>query len=168
MAEPFIGEIRMFSFGFVPRYWALCAGQTLPINQNQALFSLIGTTYGGNGVSTFMLPNLQGRAPMNQNSQNSLGVQVGTETVTLSAAQLPSHIHIPQASTTASALNTPAATNALGAPLSGKPIYAQPSNLTPMNSGALGATPGQPHENMQPSLVLNFCIALSGLFPSRS
>ncbi|HTB21215.1 MAG TPA: tail fiber protein [bacterium] len=169
MAQPFMGEIRLFSFPFAPRNWAFCAGQSLSVNQNQALFSLLGTMYGGNGVSNFLLPDLRGRAPLNQGAQIPLGTQSGTETVLLSGPQLPTHPHTLQASTATATLNSPAAANALGTPAAGKPIYAPPTGLAAMNSATLGNSGNQqPHPNMQPSLVLNFCIALSGIYPTRS
>jgi microcystin-dependent protein len=177
MAEPFLGEIRVFSFNFPPRGWSLCQGQTLPIAQNQALFSLLGTSYGGDGRITFQLPNLQGRTPVNSTNPGNLGgvgLQYGVETVTLSAGQLPAHGHTLLASTTAASTNaplssaTPPVPNALGA----ASIYVPnvpPVSLVPMNVACLGSTGGaQPHNNMQPSLVLNYCIALSGIYPSRS
>lgn len=168
MAQPYLGEIRLFSFTFAPRNWALCAGQSLPVSQNQALFSLLGTSYGGNGVNNFQLPDLRGRAPLNQNAQTGLGAQSGTETVALAGPQVPSHGHTLQASMSTATVNTPGIANALGTPAAGKPLYAPPSGLTAMNAAALGSAGSQPHPNMQPSLTLNFCIALSGVYPSRS
>ena len=167
MAEPFLGEIRMFSFNFAPKGWALCNGQLLPINQNQALFSLLGTTYGGNGATSFGLPDLQGRVPVHPGSDVVLGQKAGNEAVTLIASQLPAHNHPVRASS-----DVANAISAAGAVLAGKPrggvdVYANPSNLVPLAAGSVGNTgSSQPHPNIQPSLVISFCIALQGIFPS--
>ena len=172
MAEPFVGEIRMFGFNFAPVGWALCNGQLLPISQNQALFALLGTTYGGDGTATFALPNLQSRVPIHQGQGAGLspyaqGQAGGTEAVTLAAAQMPEHTHRVKASNSAAAADGPA-----GRVLarSGSHIYThQPDTSTVMNANMLGDTGGsEPHDNIQPYLAVNFCIALEGIFPARS
>jgi microcystin-dependent protein len=174
MANPFLGEIRAFSFGFAPSGWALCNGQTLPINQNQALFALLGVTYGGNGTQTFMLPNLQGRVAIGVSGSLVQGQTAGEETVTLTSAQLPAHGHLVNAAANGSsnATNIPGPTVIPGSGSStesGNPavsIYTNgAANLALAPLAATGS--GQPHENRMPSLVMNYCIALSGIFPSR-
>ncbi len=170
MSEPFLGEIRMFSFGFAPVGWALCDGQLLSIAQNTALFALLGTTYGGDGVSTFALPNLEGRVPlhMGQNASGSsylIGQVGGSETATLSVNQLPAHSHPAIAHKGTATTSTPAG-NAPAAASSD--IYGGTPNAN-MNHGMIGATGGgQPLPIVQPYLTLNFCIALQGIFPSRN
>ena len=165
MASPFLAEIRVFSFVFAPRGWANCAGQFLPINQNQALFSLLGTTYGGNGQTTFALPDFRGRAPVHWGNGVTLGERAGAENVTLSVAQLPSHAHPVLASGLAPSSGPPTG-NAWAT--GGAAAYAASAN-TSMSATALTATGGsQAHNNQQPSLVLNFCIALQGIFPSQN
>jgi microcystin-dependent protein len=165
MAEPFLSEIRIMSFGFPPKGWALCDGQLLPINQNQALFSLLGTTYGGDGRVNFGLPNLQGRAPIHMGSGHTLGERGGEQAHTLSISELPTHIHI----TNATNNNGTAPTNSgsyLGAFNNG---YTQPPNLTSLNPATVTNVGGsQAHLNMQPFLTLSFCIALQGIFPSQT
>lgn len=170
MSDPFIGEIRMFAGNFAPRGFALCDGQLLPIAQNTALFSLLGTTYGGDGRTTFALPDLRGRIPMHPGqgpglSQHRLGEKGGQESVTLSETQLPSHTHTAHATEEASNKNKPG--NALWAR---KKIYdTEPTSTVAMNPGAIGSTGGgQDHENKQPYLCINFIIALQGVFPSRN
>jgi microcystin-dependent protein len=172
MSEPFIGEIRMFGFGFAPQGWALCNGQLLPINQNQALFSLLGTTYGGDGRATFALPDMRSRVPVCQGQGPGLssyaeGQAGGAETVTLAAAQMPGHTHPVKASSSAAASDQPEG-RALAR--SASHIYtARPDASTVMNADMLGgAGGGQPHGNIQPYLAVNFCIALTGIFPSRN
>jgi microcystin-dependent protein len=172
MSEPFVGEIRMFGFNFAPQGWALCNGQLLPINQNQALFSLLGTTYGGDGRTTFALPNMQSRVPVCQGQGPGLssyaeGQAGGTETVTLAATQMPGHTHPVKASSSAAASGQPEG-RALAR--SASHIYtAKPDTSTVMNADMLGdAGDGQPHNNIQPYLAVNFCIALNGIFPSRN
>lgn len=175
MSEPFIAEIRIFAGNFAPRGWAFCDGQLLPISQNTALFSLIGTTYGGDGRSTTALPNLQGRAPMHPGrgpglTARRLGERGGVETVTLTEAQMPNHGHTLNASMESATGNDPA--NQLPAGSSGRftsPIFAADSNpLVPMGDGSLAPAGGsQAHNNMQPFLAMNFIIALVGLYPSR-
>jgi microcystin-dependent protein len=175
MSEPFIAEIRIFAGNFAPRGWAFCDGQLLPISQNTALFSLIGTTYGGDGRTTTALPNLQGRAPMHPGrgpglTARRLGEKVGVETVTLSEAQIPSHGHTARADTTVAATSTPNNTTALARSGAGQAYQTDTtSNLVDMASQTLSTTGGsQSHANMQPFLALNFIIALVGLYPSRS
>ena len=165
MAEPFLAEIRLFSFVFAPRGWALCHGQVLPINQNQALFSLLGTTYGGNGQTTFALPDLRSRVPMHFGGSHSLGERAGEENHTLIAAELPAHNHVLNASTTDA--DFPLGTGNVLAPAPGAQIYATtPTGV--MNPASVTSVGGsQPHPNIQPSQTLSFCIALVGIFPSR-
>ncbi|MEP6491702.1 MAG: tail fiber protein [bacterium] len=166
MSEPFLSEIKVVSFNFPPKGWALCNGQTLPINQNQALFSLLGTTYGGNGQSTFALPNLQGRLPIHNGNGFTLGQTAGTTSVTVNMTQLPTHQHQLMASSN-SAGTTADPSNAFLAPVNGG--YATPSNLTTLGPDSITSVGGsQAHNNMMPYLVLNFIIALQGIFPSRN
>jgi len=169
MSEPFLSEIKIVSFNFPPKGWALCNGQTLPINQNQALFSLLGTTYGGNGQTTFQLPNLRGQVPIHMGNGHALGEKAGTTSVTVNIQQLPTHIHIWSGNNAAaSPTNTP--TNALVMSNSkGDQPWGPPSNLVAMNAATITSVGGsQPHNNMMPYLVLNFIIALQGIFPSRN
>lgn len=165
MAEPFLGELRIVSFNFPPKGWAFCNGQLLPINQNQALFALLGTTYGGNGQTNFALPNLRGRAPFHFGAGFTLG-QAGGETAhTLSLQEMPQHIHFANAATADG--DVPTATgNMLAAFNNG---YGSPANLTSLLAGTVSNLGGsQPHDNMSPYLVLNFIIALQGIFPSQN
>jgi len=168
MAEPFLSEIRIMSFGFPPKGWALCDGQLLPINQNQALFSLLGTTYGGDGRVNFGLPNLQGRTPIHMGSGHTLGEQGGEQGHTLSIAEIPTHTHSANATTATATANTP--TNALVlAQSTSSQLYTAPANLAAMAPNSLATVGGsQAHLNMQPFLVLNFSIALQGIFPSQT
>jgi len=165
MAEPFLSEIRLFSFGFPPKGWALCNGQLLPINQNQALFSLLGTTYGGDGRVNFALPNLQGYTPIHMGAGHTLGERGGEQAHTLSISEVPTHTH--QLNGTSTAASTNSATGSyLGVVNNG---YSPAQNLVALGSAALANVGGsQAHLNMQPFLVLNFCIALQGLFPSQT
>jgi microcystin-dependent protein len=169
MSDPYIGEIKLISFNYPPKGWAFCNGQLLPINQNQALFSILGTMYGGNGQTNFALPNLQGRVPIHQGiNQGSYNVgQVGGETShTLTINELPAHIHPAVAQSTPT---NPGATpvNSIWA-ATPTAAFASSPNIT-MNPAAVANTGGsQPHENMPPYLVLNFVIALVGIFPSRN
>ncbi len=169
MSEPFLGEIRPFAFNFPPRGWALCNGQILPINQNQALFSLLGTTYGGNGTTTFALPNLNARTAIGEGqgfglADHFLGETGGQANVTLIPNNLPPHTH---GVTTAATSTTNSPVNALPGP-SGHQIYdpAVNSALAPAAISSAGGS--QPHENMQPTLSINYSIALSGIYPSRN
>jgi microcystin-dependent protein len=163
MAEPFLSEIRIFSFDYPPKGWAFCNGQFLPINQNQALFSLLGTRYGGNGQTTFALPNLQGRAPIHVSNAHTLGEAAGSSAVTVNIQQMPQHAHFLQATNTAGALANPA--NAFLSAVNN--MYTTPTSLTTLNPGSVTNVGGsQAHTNMMPYLVLNFCIALQGIFPS--
>ncbi|MFB9066964.1 phage tail protein [Pseudofulvimonas gallinarii] len=166
MAEPFLSEVRLFSFNFAPRGWALCNGQLLPINQNQALFSLLGTTFGGDGRVNFALPDLRGRTPIHVGAAHTLGERGGEQAHTLSINEIPQHAHVVQASKDTATENTP--TTSLGlAASSGSNAYGPPTNLQPMSPAAIGTTGGsQAHLNMQPFLTLNFSIALQGIFPS--
>lgn len=176
MSEPFTAEIRIFAGTFAPRGWAFCDGQLLPIANNTALFSLIGTTYGGDGRSTTALPNLQGRAPMHPGrgpglTARRLGEKVGVETVTLSEAQIPSHSHTVRASANRGNVATPSNTAALSQSGFGDNLYQTntSANLVDLASEAVATTGGgQAHDNVQPFLTLNFIIALVGLYPSRS
>jgi microcystin-dependent protein len=165
MAEPFLSEIRIMSFGFNPKGWALCNGQLLPINQNQALFSLLGTTYGGDGRVNFALPNLQGNVPIHTGQGFILGNKGGEQAHTLSIAELPTHFHPLNATNTNGATKF-LANNYLGAFNNG---YSAPAGLVSMEPGTIAPVGGsQAHSNMQPFLVLCFCIALQGIFPSQN
>jgi microcystin-dependent protein len=163
MAEPFLSEIRIMSFSFAPKGWALCNGQLLPINQNQALFSLLGTTFGGDGRVNFALPDLRARVPIHVGSGHTLGERGGEQAHTLSISELPTHTHAAQASSnTGDAVNP---TNALLASASN--VYRTADNLTALNAASVTNAGGsQAHLNMQPFLTLSFCIALQGIFPS--
>jgi len=166
MPEPFLSEIKIVSFNFPPKGWALCNGQLLPINQNQALFALLGTVYGGNGQTNFALPNLRGRVPIHEGSGHTLGEAAGSTAVTINIQQLPTHLHLAQASGTAGNVNT-AANNVLGV-VPGR-IYTDPAALTTLVPTSVTSVGGsQPHNNMMPYLVLNFIIALQGIFPSQN
>lgn len=171
MSEAYIGEIRVFGFDRVPKNWAQCNGQILPIAQNQALFSILGTTYGGNGQTTFALPDLRGTAPIHVGAGGggtySLGQRAGEEAHTLLASEMPAHAHPLIGS--GSAADAPSPAGNLLAASSGLNPYAAPGALAPLAPGAIDpAGGGQPHANMQPYLVLNVCICLFGIFPSRS
>ena len=170
MAEPFLSEIRIMSFGFPPKGWALCDGQLLPINQNQALFSLLGTTYGGNGQTTFGLPNLQGRNPNHMGAGHTLGERGGEQGHTLSVSEIPTHTH------TLNAAATALPDNRVMTPV-GNLMASQEANsygntaapLAALSATAVSTVGGsQAHLNMQPFLVLNFSIALQGIFPSQN
>ena len=165
MSTPFLSEIRIMSFGFAPKGWALCNGQLLPINQNQALFSLLGTTYGGNGQTTFALPNLQGNVPIHMGS-HTLGERGGEQGHTLSTSELPTHTHVVNAADNPAGVNAATNTAFLGQQAN---TYGPPSNLVAMSPGEIANVGGsQAHVNMQPFLVLNFSIALQGIFPSQN
>ena len=167
MSDPYIAEIRIMTFGFPPKGWAMCNGQLLPINQNQALFSLLGTTYGGNGQTTFALPDLRGRTPLHTGAGVVLGQRSGEEAHTITAVELPVHTHPANAAGVAG--DTPIAPADILASES-TPMYAPPdAGLAPLAAGSLSSAGGsQPHNNMMPFLSLNFCIALQGIFPSRN
>ncbi len=175
MADPFVAEIRIFPFNFAPRGWAFCDGQLLPLSQNTALFSLLGTTYGGNGQSNFALPNLQGSAPMHPGqgpglSLHDLGETGGSDTVTLLSTEIPSHTHTMRANNSDGLLPIPTS-NVSSAPGADRDLFlykAGPPNqiMKPDASGITGSS--LPHNNLMPYLTLNFCIALQGVFPPRT
>lgn len=165
MSEPFLSEIKIVSFNFPPKGWALCNGQFLPINQNQALFALLGTTYGGNGQTTFALPNLRGQVPIHTGNGHTLGETTGSANVTLSVQQLPTHLHALNATNTNGAVANPS-NNVLGAVNN---MYGAAASLTTMAPSSVSNVGGsQPHNNMMPYLVLTFIIALQGIFPSQN
>ena len=180
MSSPFLSEIRMMSFNFAPKGWAMCNGQLLPINQNQALFSILGTTYGGDGRTTFGLPDLQGRMPVHTGNGILLGQRGGETTHLLTFSEMPAHTHVMAADGTGSgtASNTPNGTKALGqsAGTGGTPpvafganIYNSSATTSSLNPGCVAANgASQPHENMSPYLVLNIIVALQGIFPSQN
>ncbi len=170
MSEPYIGEIRIVGFNFAPVDWAFCNGQLIAISQNSTLFNLIGTTYGGDGVSTFALPNLQSRVPFHQGTNFTLAQTGGEESVTLTVNQIPAHTHAPQVNSGGGTSNSPA--NNTWANWTGRQ-YSDQTSVTspgsPMNAGVFGLTGGnQPHENRPPFLAINFIIALFGVYPSQS
>jgi microcystin-dependent protein len=169
MAEPFLSEIRIFSFVFAPKGWALCNGQLLPINQNQALFSLLGTTYGGDGQVNFALPDLRGDVPIHVGNAHTLGEKGGQQAHTLSIAELPQHLHSVNATTATATTNSPGGT-LLTAQSTAANLYASAaSGLAAMSPAAVANVGGsQAHLNMQPFLTLSFCIALQGIFPSAN
>ncbi len=168
MAEPFLSEIRLMSFGFAPQGWALCNGQLLPINQNQALFSLLGTTYGGNGTVNFALPDLRGRVPIHMGGGHTLGERAGEQNVTLNLSNLPTHTHFVRGTTATATLDTPT-NNYLAAPPNGFNAYSAPPGQASMVNGMVTNVGGsQGHLNMQPFLTLSFCIALQGIYPSQT
>jgi microcystin-dependent protein len=166
MAEPFLSEIRIMSFGFPPKGWALCDGQLLPINQNQGLFSLLGTTYGGDGRVNFGLPNLQGQTAIHMGSGHTLGERGGEQGHTLSIAEIPTHTHT-LSGTTTSTNPQPVPVNSYLGPTAS--MYGAATNLVSLNPASVTSVGGsQAHLNMQPFLVLNFSIALQGIFPSQT
>lgn len=176
MSEPFVGEIEIFGFNFAPRGWAQCQGQLMPISQNTALFSLLGTQFGGDGKSTFGLPNLQGQIPVSQGqgpglSDYVMGEMSGSESVSLTLAEIPSHPHTLPADAGAGRVITPAPTAVLGSTERGGPeVYgtaATAGAAMAVNSVGIGGG-SQPHNNMMPYITLNYCIALQGIFPARS
>jgi len=165
MSEPFLAEIRIFAFNYAPRGWAQCNGQLLPINQNQALFSLLGTTFGGNGQTTFALPDLRGRAPVHAGADVTLGMSAGEESHTLVLSEMPAHTHLPMGDSAAASVTTPGGNT--WASQNANPYASSPNVL--MNPTTVSNVGGsQPHANIQPYLVLNSCIALMGIFPSRN
>jgi microcystin-dependent protein len=170
MAEPFLSEIRLMSFSFAPRGWALSNGQLLPINQNQALFSLLGTTYGGDGQVTFALPDLRARVPIHMGSGHTLGERAGEAAHTLSDSELPAHSHVLRASSQSAAASPPSPQGGrILADSSPGQAYAGPTSLGAMGAASVTSSGGsQAHSNLQPYLTLSFCIALQGIFPSPS
>jgi microcystin-dependent protein len=176
MADPFVAEIRIFPFNFAPKGWAFCDGQILPLSQNTALFSLLGTTYGGDGKSNFALPNMQGNAPMHPGqgpglSLHDLGETGGSDTVSLLESEIPAHSHAMRAHNFDQAdTQNPSSSTSLAQSANGFAYQNNTSqNLVQLNSSALAPAGGdQPHNNMQPYLTLNFCIALQGVYPPRT
>lgn len=173
MSEPFIGEIRMFGGDYAPRGWALCDGQLLPITSNEALFSLLGTIYGGDGRTTFGLPDLRGRVPVQQGTGPGLpsvaiGSRSGSETVALTPPELPSHSHTLAATTDPATENAPNENLLAKQARFGPALYAEPGSTVALGDTVGPTGDGEPHENMQPFAVVNFIIALVGIFPSRS
>lgn len=169
MSEPFLSEIRIMSFNFPPKGWALCNGQFMPINQNQALFSLLGITYGGDGNVNFALPDLRGRVPIHFGNGHHLGERAGAEASTLSMSEMPTHSHVLQGTSEEANVPSPVG-NRLAMEKAGitNPYSTVGSNAA-MHQSSLSSVGGsQPHSNLQPFLVLNFCIALQGIFPSRN
>jgi len=165
MSTPFLGEIRIMSFNFPPKGWAFCNGQLLPINQNQALFSLLGTYFGGNGQTNFALPNLQGRVPIHQGSQFVQGQTGGEAAHTLNISEIPVHTHVVTASSNVADQGNPQG-NYLAVESSNAYSTAPDNTMAPQAIPNAGGS--QPHDNMSPYLVLTFCIALQGIFPSRN
>jgi microcystin-dependent protein len=176
MSSPFLGEVRPWALGFAPRGWALCQGQILPISQYTALFSLIGTYYGGNGQSTFALPNLQGRVPMKFGTDRTgnnyvIGEQAGEESVTISISTLPSHNHTFSGTTSLADVKRPVTGSAYAQSTAGDNFYAAADgNAIPINANTVQAYSGggQAHVNLQPYLAINWCIAIQGIYPSRN
>jgi microcystin-dependent protein len=165
-SEPFLSEIKVVSFNFPPKGWALCNGQFLPINQNQALFALLGTTYGGNGQTTFALPNLRGRVPIHMGNGHTLGEAAGSTSVTVNIQQLPNHLHLLQATKSAATSDDP---TGMVFGQAGANLYSPFSSAVAMGPSSVSSVGGsQPHNNMMPYLTLNFIIALQGIFPARN
>ncbi|WP_243057038.1 phage tail protein [Nocardioides sp. SR21] len=173
MSEPFLGEIRAFSFNFAPKGWAWCDGQLLPIAQNTGLFALLGINYGGDGKSTFALPDLQGRVPMHPGwgpglSEYAVGESLGAETVTLTQAQMPAHAHLVASSNATATTRVPSAGRVLAQPPAPAAVHAPPGTVVWPSSDTIHPTGGdQPHNNMQPYLTFYYAIALQGVFPQR-
>jgi microcystin-dependent protein len=167
MSTPFLSEIRIMSFGFAPKGWALCNGQLLPINQNQALFSLLGTTYGGDGRVNFALPNLQGNVPIHMGGGHTLGERGGEQGHTLSISEIPTHVHVLNASSSTGTVPVPV--TAFSGVAAEQPYAAADNSLVALNPASITNVGGsQAHLNMQPFLVLTFSIALQGIFPSQN
>ncbi|MBL4773238.1 MAG: phage tail protein [Alcanivoracaceae bacterium] len=169
MSEPFLAEIRIVGFNFAPRGWAFCDGQILPINQNQSLYSILGTAYGGDGVNSFALPEIRGRTPIHVGEGHLQAQKSGEETHTLSAAEMPQHKHVIKGSESSGSEQSPLA-KVLGASTNViLPSYKESGNIVNLNVASITKTGGgQLHKNMQPYITLNYCIALKGLFPSRN
>lgn len=168
MAEPFLSEIRIMSFGYAPRGWALCNGQLLPINQNQALFSLLGTTFGGDGRVNFALPDLRARTPIHVGNKHTLGEKGGEQSHTLSIAEIPTHVHLAQATSNNATVAIPGSGVMLATSVNYE-AYRPASALVSLQPATVTNTGGsQAHLNMQPFLTLSFCIALQGIFPSQN
>jgi microcystin-dependent protein len=168
MAEPFLSEIRIMSFNFAPKGWAMCNGQLLPINQNQALFSLLGTNYGGNGQTNFALPDLRGNAPIHTGQGFTLGQKGGEQAHTLTISEMTQHVHVANASQTVGTTQSPAPSLML-ATSTPQSMYGPATNFNSMAPATVTNTGGsQAHLNMQPFLTLTFCIALQGIFPSQN
>lgn len=174
MSDSFVGQISLFAFEFAPKFWATCNGQLISISQNNALFALIGTAYGGDGITTFGLPNLGGRVPIGygdsaQSGTVALGQMGGADAVTLNVANLPSHSHTLNASSQVATRRVPAGRMLATDSSTNAEYYAAPGQVAPVSPDAIGATGvGQPHENRQPFLAVNYCIALYGVYPSRN
>ncbi|HET7843388.1 MAG TPA: tail fiber protein [Xanthomonadales bacterium] len=165
MGTPYIGEIKIVSFNFAPQGWAQCNGQFLPINQNQALFSLLGTTYGGNGQTTFALPDFRERIPIHMGAGRTMGERAGENAHTVTVSEMPAHVHALNGSTA----DADQPVIASGLPGTANNLYALPANFTALSPASIGNSGGsQPHENRQPYSVLLFCIALQGVFPSQN
>ena len=168
---PYMSEIQIMAFNFAPQGWAMCNGQLLPINQNQALFSLLGTTYGGNGQTNFALPNMRGRVAIHMDSGHNLGEAAGTDFVTITQQTMPQHLHLANISNANGAFDIPDSTAHPNAILGTATLdlYRDPTNLVPMEPAIVSSVGGsQAHENRQPFLVLNYCISLQGVFPSQN
>ena len=170
MADPYIGEIRMFGGNFAPNGWAFCNGQSIPISENDALFTLIGTTYGGDGQETFNLPNLQGRVPLHQGGGFQPGQSAGVTSVTLTTQQIPTHSHALVGSSATAAGTNPAGTVLAHLPDAGvQSAYGSTAPFGAIDGSSIGpAGASQPHDNMQPYLVVNFIISLFGIFPQQN
>jgi microcystin-dependent protein len=168
MAEPFLAELRLMSFVFAPKGWALSDGQLLPINQNQALFSLLGTTFGGDGRVNFGLPDLRGRVPMHMGSGHTLGERGGEQAHTLSISEIPTHVHVASGTSTGASTGTPTSALMLAksTPQNLYAAFGSPITMAPNVVANVGGS--QAHLNMQPFLTLSFCIALQGIFPSQT
>lgn len=170
MSDPFIGEIKMVGFNFAPRYWAFCNGQLLPVTQNQALFSLLGTMYGGDGRTTVGLPDMRGRVPVHVSPNYIQGKMGGSQAVTLTLDHMPAHTHNFMGTSEAATKSNPGTNKdrTLGTETN-DPFYASPGNLTPLNANSISPSgSGAAHSNIQPCLAVNYIISLSGLYPSRS